>query len=272
MSVPAELPEPELPESAQPESIGHGPAAPESTGSDLTKSEPAEAEPAKPDLTKSEPAQNVTAQNETAVPGGTRAPDHRLRAADADRELVHQILSAAMTSGALTPSEYEERALKASTAKTFGDLDALTDDLPVGKLGVPLPRPGDPYPTGVTRPGTGSGRKPVRHRLAIMSGSELKGHAAVADQLEATAIMGGVEIDLREVEFTEPVLTVQCVAIMGGVDVIVPPDVTLEVGGLAIMGGFESKAEGPGRPGAPTVHVTGFALMGGVDVKRKERR
>lgn len=269
MSVPAELPEPELP---APDSTGHDPAAPESTGPDLTKPEsgkpePANAEPAKPDLTKLGPA-----QHEAAAPGGTPAPDHRLRAADADRELVHQILSAAMTSGALTPSEYEERALKASTAKTFGDLDALTDDLPVGKLGVPLPRPGDPYPTGVTRPGTGSGRKPVRHRLAIMSGSELKGRAAVADQLEATAIMGGVEIDLREVEFTEPVLTVQCVAIMGGVDVIVPPDVTLEVGGLAIMGGFESKAEGPGRPGAPTVHVTGFALMGGVDVKRKERR
>lgn len=274
MSVPAELPEPELPE---PDSTGHDPAAPESTGPDLTKpgptdaeqanAESVDAEPAKPDLTKPSPA-----QYETSAPGGAPAPDHRLRAADADRELVHQILSAAMTSGALTPSEYEERALKASTAKTFGDLDELTDDLPVGKLGVPLPRPGDPYPTGVTRPGTGSGRKPVRHRLAIMSGSELKGHAAVADQLEATAIMGGVEIDLREVEFTEPVLTVQCVAIMGGVDVIVPPDVTLEVGGLAIMGGFEGKAEGPGRPGAPTVHVTGFALMGGVDVKRKERR
>ena len=279
MSVPAELPEPELPE---PDSTGHDPAAPESTGPDLTKPEPTNAEPAKPDLTKPGPAPYETAQYETAqyetaqyeieATGDTPAPDHRLRAADADRELVHQILSAAMTSGALTPSEYEERALKASTAKTFGDLDALTDDLPVGQLGVPLPRPGDPYPTGVTRPGTGSGRKPVRHRLAIMSGSELKGHASVADQLEATAIMGGVEIDLREVEFTEPVLTVQCVAIMGGVDVIVPPDVTLEVGGLAIMGGFESKADGPGRPGAPTVRVTGFALMGGVDVKRKERR
>ena len=274
MSVPAELPEPELPE---PDSTGHDPAAPESTGPDLTKPEPANAEPAKPDLTKPDltkpgPAPYETARSEIAATGDTPAPDHRLRAADADRELVHQILSAAMTSGALTPSEYEERALKASTAKTFGDLDALTDDLPVGQLGVPLPRPGDPYPTGVTRPGTGSGRKPVRHRLAIMSGSELKGHASVADQLEATAIMGGVEIDLREVEFTEPVLTVQCVAIMGGVDVIVPPDVTLEVGGLAIMGGFESKADGPGRPGAPTVRVTGFALMGGVDVKRKERR
>ena len=90
--------------------------------------------------------------------------------------------------------------------------------------------------------------------------------------VQCVAIMGGVEIDLREVEFTEPQLTVQCVAIMGGVDVVVPPDVTVEVGGFAIMGGFESRIDGPGRPGAPTVHVTGFALMGGVDVKRKERR
>mgnify|MGYP002653440455 CR=1 FL=1 len=150
--------------------------------------------------------------------------------------------SAAMTSGALTPSEYEERALKASTAKTFGDLDALTDDLPVGQLGVPLPRPGDPYPTGVTRPGTGSGRKPVRHRLAIMSGSELKGHASVADQLEATAIMGGVEIKM-------------------------PDGVTVEIGGLGIMGGFSGRSQKASRPGAPVVRVTGLALMGGVDVK-----
>ena len=33
----------------------------------------------------------------------------RLRAADADRELVHEILSAAMAHGSLSPVEYEER-------------------------------------------------------------------------------------------------------------------------------------------------------------------
>lgn len=251
MSVPAEVPEPEP---TKPEAAAETPAA-ETPAADTPAADTPAAEPPAADSRDAH----------------SRAADHRLRAADADRELVHQILSAAMSSGALTPAEYEERALKASTAKTFGDLDALTDDLPVGQLGVPLPQPGEPYPTGVTRAGTGSGRAPVRHRLAIMSGSELKGHAVVADQLEATAIMGGVEIDLREAEFTEPVLTLQCVAIMGGVDVIVPPDVTVEVGGFAIMGGFDGKAEGAGRPGAPTVHVTGFALMGGVTVKKKRR-
>lgn len=53
----------------------------------------------------------------------------RLRAADADRELVHEILSAAMAHGSLSPVEYEERAGKAVLAKTFGDLDALTDTI-----------------------------------------------------------------------------------------------------------------------------------------------
>ena len=199
-------------------------------------------------------------------------PRARMRAADADRELVHEILSAAMAGGSLTPVEYEERAGKAVMAKTFGDLDALTDDLPVTQLGVALPALGDPYPvtTGV---GAVPGVEPVRHRLAIMSGSELKGDAVVADQLSATAIMGGVEIDLRYARFTAPELTINCVAIMGGIEVIVPPEVAVEVGGLAVMGGFGGRrTSGSQQPGVPKVHVTGLALMGGVEVKSKERR
>ena len=113
----------------------------------------------------------------------------------------------------------------------------------------------------------GSADTAVRHRLAIMSGSELSGTAVVADQLTATAIMGGVELDLREVEFTAPVLTVQCVAIMGGVEIKMPDGVTVEIGGLGIMGGFSGRSRKASRPGAPVVRVTGLALMGGVDVK-----
>jgi len=44
------------------------------------------------------------------------------------------------------------------------------------------------------------------------------------------------------------------------------------VNGLALMGGFGTKAAGLGAPGAPTVIVTGLALMGGVDVKRKPHK
>ena len=39
-----------------------------------------------------------------------------------------------MSSGHLSPPEYEERAAKAVAAKTFGELDELTDDLPVTQL------------------------------------------------------------------------------------------------------------------------------------------
>ncbi len=181
----------------------------------------------------------MTEPGELPIPDDRRA---RLRAADADRELVHEILSAAMAHGSLSPVEYEERAGKAVLAKTFGDLDALTDDLPVAQLGVAMPAaslsPG-PRVTG------GSSDAAVRHRLAIMSGSELSGTAVVADQLTATAIMGGVELDLREVEFTAPVLTVQCVAIMGGVEIKMPDGVTVEIGGTRRHGCFQRQiAEG----------------------------
>lgn len=197
-------------------------------------------------------------------------PRARLRASDADRELVQQILSAALSNGSLSLSEFDERSSKVVVAKTFGDLDNLTDDLPVAQLGVPIP------PSSATgsasRLSSGSGRRLVHNAVAVMSGWEIGGNAAVGDNLQAFALMGGIDIDLREVEFTAPQLTIRCAAIMGGIDITVPPDVTVEVNGLAVMGGFGGKATGLGPPGAPVVVVTGLALMGGVDVKRKPRK
>lgn len=201
--------------------------------------------------------------------GSDSDPHARMRATDADRELVHEILSAAMAQGSLSPAEYSERAGKALIAKTFGDLDSLTDDLPVTQLGVSLPAAQPDYRAPRVSPG--GGREPISSRLAIMSGSELKGQSVVGDHLSATAIMGGVEIDLREVEFLSAHLTIQCLAIMGGIDITVPPGIGVEIGGTAVLGGFGGRAAGPGALGAPTVHVTGVALLGGVEVTRKDR-
>jgi hypothetical protein len=63
------------------------------------------------------------------------------------------------------------------------------------------------------------------------------------------------------------------VAIMGGMQIIVPPGVEVIVRGIGIMGGFDHREEGvPGEPGAPRVIVTGFAFWGGVGVERKLTR
>jgi flagellar biosynthesis protein len=44
---------------------------------------------------------------------------------------------------------------------------------------------------------------------------------------------------------------------MGGVVVIVPEDVEVDVQGIGIMGGFDDRASGPGAAGAPRVVAKG---------------
>ena len=53
-----------------------------------------------------------------------------LRAADADRAAVADVLGRHMAAGRLTVAEYEERLTRAYAARTYGELAELTTDLP----------------------------------------------------------------------------------------------------------------------------------------------
>ena len=53
-----------------------------------------------------------------------------LRASNADREAVVERLQQAVGEGRITLAEFDERAGAAYDAKTRGDLEALTADLP----------------------------------------------------------------------------------------------------------------------------------------------
>jgi hypothetical protein len=95
----------------------------------------------------------------------------------------------------------------------------------------------------------------------------------VPGRFNCFAFMGGGEIDLREANFADREVVINCVAVMGGMNVIVPPGVEVVVRGIGIMGGFDHREEGrSGDPGAPRVIVTGFAFWGGVGVERKLTR
>jgi Domain of unknown function (DUF1707) len=54
----------------------------------------------------------------------------RMRAADSDRERVAEQLRAAHTEGRLDLTEYDQRVQQAWAARTYGELDVLTVDLP----------------------------------------------------------------------------------------------------------------------------------------------
>jgi DUF1707 SHOCT-like domain/2TM domain len=72
-----------------------------------------------------------------------------LRASDADREQIVFALRQHHGDGRLTVSEFTERMNLAFEAKTLGDLDGLTRDLP--PLPPPLPEEARPDPVSVIR-------------------------------------------------------------------------------------------------------------------------
>lgn len=195
-------------------------------------------------------------------PGTPGAPE--MRAGDADRERVAQVLRDAAGDGRLTLDELDERLDAVYAAKTYAELEPITRDLP--------------SPGGAAPPAVGADWRPVqgapswRSGIGIMSGFRRAGVWNVPRRFRAFALWGGGNIDLREARFAEGQVTIRALAIMGGFEIIVPDDITVHVNGLGIMGGFDQRASGPGVPGSPTVVVKGLAFWGGVSVKRRGRR
>ncbi len=68
--------------------------------------------------------------------------DGGIRASDADREHIVEILREAYSTGRLTLDEFDERTTLAFAAKTWGGLRDLTRDLPQqARLEIPQPEP-----------------------------------------------------------------------------------------------------------------------------------
>ncbi|AKZ55976.1 hypothetical protein SAM23877_2927 [Streptomyces ambofaciens ATCC 23877] len=198
-----------------------------------------------------------------------------LRASDADRERVAEVLRDALAEGRLDMTEFEERLDATYSARTYGELAPITRDLPVGGA-VVAPKVSmtkEPVAEGDWAGRVTGGEGSSSWAVAVMSGFQRKGRWTVPRRFTSFAFWGGGEIDLRDAYFAEREVVINCVAIMGGVDVIVPPGVEVLVRGVGVMGDFDHRESGvPGDPGAPRVIVTGFAFWGGVGVRRKLTR
>jgi hypothetical protein len=184
-------------------------------------------------------------------------PDDSLRVSDAERDAVLRTLGDHAAVGRLTLDELEERSGRALTARTRGELATLTSDLPreAGQPSELSPVPGR--------------KKPVRWMVAIMGGSTRRGRFRAVGSINAIAVMGGDEIDLREAEIEGGELTLNLFALMGGSNIYVPDSVEVEVGGFSFMGGHEEVgSERPPRPGAPVIRIRVYTLMGGASIYR----
>jgi predicted membrane protein len=99
---------------------------------------------------------------------------------------------------------------------------------------------------------------------ATMSGIVLKNDSQDFTGGEINAVMGAVEIDLRQAAIvTEAVLHVSI--IMGGVEIKVPREWSVSVNGAPMLGGIEDKTVPPMAPGRRLV-IEGSVIMGGVEI------
>jgi hypothetical protein len=203
------------------------------------------------------------------------ADRRHLRVSDADREQTADLLRQAAGDGRITFDELDERLGAAYAARTYGDLGEVTADLPAAGQQVTAQHvPGQPSGTVGQVPGTfpaariggepGSGVS-----VAILGGVDRGCTWVVPPRHSVVAVLGGVQLDLREARFSQREVTIDVFTLMGGVDITVGEDMDVDVSGVGIMGGFDHRASGPGVPGAPRVRVVGLALMGGVNVRRR---
>jgi hypothetical protein len=187
-------------------------------------------------------------------------PEESLRVSDAERDVTLKVLNEHAAVGRLTLDELEERAGQALVAKTRGDLATLTSDLPAEEGASRQVQPSS------ARAGA---RKPVRWMVAVMGGSHRRGRFRTVGSINAVAVMGGDEIDLREAEMEGGELTLNLFSLMGGSNVYVPDSIEVELGGFSLMGGNEVRGnQRSPRPGAPLIRIRGFNLMGGATIYR----
>lgn len=170
-----------------------------------------------------------------------------------ERQAAERRLQEAVGEGVLEFDEFEHRIGVVLTARTRAEIEPVLAD---------LPKPADaPVPA---RP------RPVRRwLLAFMSGHEERGRWRPADHTIAVAVMGGVEVDLRHAQLATDELQITAIAWMGGVEIIVPPGVEVEMTGFAFMGGKSNAVPDLPDDRAPLVRVRAFALMGEVEAKTK---
>jgi len=184
------------------------------------------------------------------------------------RQVTIDALCEHFANDVMSVEEFEQRVETAHNATTSEELKELLRDLPgSGNLPV-VADPSVPAPRSEYSIATAASVKEREFVVAVLGGSSRTGRWRPAEKNYAVAVCGGAELDFREAVMPPGVTELHVFTMWGGVEIVVPPGLNVESHGIALLGGFEHKAdalESP-DPGAPTLRITGVALMAGVEI------
>jgi hypothetical protein len=177
-----------------------------------------------------------------------------LRASDTDRERVVAMLTEALGDGRLTPDEHSERTVAALSARTLGDLAALTADL-AAPAQQPLRLDGG------------------QAIAALFSTEERYGRWVVPSVVTCSAVFGEAVVDLREAILQDRHVVLNVYAFFGRIRLIVPAGVDVVMNGTGIVGrqrGGTTRTV-PAAVDVPVIEVRGYLVMSEVLVRTPPR-
>lgn len=161
------------------------------------------------------------------------------------RERAIAQLSDAFAHGVIDVDEFDARLTYAHRASTVADVESLVTDL--------------------------AEERETEEIAAICGGVERGGGWVPPRRLRVRAVFGGIVLDLREAILAPGLTEIHVTATFGGVQLIVPPGLSVEVSGSAVLGGFAHLDRAPVRPDPerPLLRVYGRATLGGVSVETR---
>jgi hypothetical protein len=165
---------------------------------------------------------------------------------DSARETASKGLARLAVGGDLTLGEYADRADAIQQAATTDELDAL-------------PQARAPGPRAARRP---------RWLISVLAGVQRRGHWRLREHLRVVSIFAVQTVDLGTAQPEAPESTVTIITAFGGVVIIVPEGVSLDVSGFGLFGGRnDNRAEVPPFFGSPLIRIRALSIFGGVRVE-----
>jgi len=173
----------------------------------------------------------------------------RLRAADADRDRAIEVLADAAAEGRLTQEEYCQRSETALSARTLGELAALTADIP-------------------RVPARGDVAAVAEEITAVLGNQSRKGSWVVAPHLSVRSVLGDCHLEMQHAVIRQRVTTIDATVRLGSVTIFVPDGIEVRMSGRAVLGAKSSQLRRAPHPGAPVIEVRCDVLLGSVTVRR----
>jgi Cell wall-active antibiotics response 4TMS YvqF len=114
-----------------------------------------------------------------------------------------------------------------------------------------------------------TGRNGSAWFVALLGGVQRRGPWRMARDMVVVTPLGGANLDLTEAELVDPQsTTLTKVSLVGGVSLVVPHDMDVEVEGFRLFGGVRVEPARRTGPATAALKVRGYGLAGGVDVRR----